>query len=411
MNITYYPVDPVIYTPLPGADPSYPGKPKNAATPVPITILDLVLHTRLNASETYDIPVSLDWLEGFFESFTEQDAVANLCARPYGALHQDFTSTFSKLLGVGLSLAIATKQENFTFFLPLRCCVGTQSRMYGGRHKWPLYIAHTIPHAWCFEKLSLPEYEEVLMPDLVLVDWDPADNPRFSVLEAKGKDKPIDTDAYFEYPKWKHQAENARLVAVRSLGAPATPPLVFRKILSVVAVRPKLKFQDGRKIQCRWFNERNDENVRIPNAWALEAIAIHYSYCVRKLGFYELSDAIDAALLRLEVPANLAAMAPSHPKLRGMRFPPRIPHDELVPFMTLETLKLIRMLVDRLAGPADEGADASVIAAARAHTHLDHTENLTKFRDGHISILPSGIGIAKIGRHWFMHIRWPQAVR
>jgi hypothetical protein len=392
MTINYYPVVSIPYQSLPGGVTSYPGKPSNAPVQLPIKALDLKLLSQLNIYETYEKPIGSDWLSRMIEAVVEAGSNGETCIKDYQTISPGWKGMFSQEFGTAVSLAIATHREQFVFFVPLRLCAYKKSLRYMGRDKWPLYISHEVPHRWRVAKLNSAAYKKILMPDYVLMDWDSAGNPRFSTLEAKGRDKPIDTDNYAEYVGWKHQSQNARLVAARA-GMQNAAPAFHRNILSVVAVRPKLSNVNDRKIQCRWFNHNNSENVNVPSRWAIELAALHYMFCLANLGFQYLSNALEVALVyglaveRTEVGVRPLASYP------GLRVRSTLRQAYTYAFLTEDTLGIVDLLIKYLSG-GGPSADV-VLAALRRHTTRNASEFFTGLEPSRVALLPSGVGLVR----------------
>ena len=122
---------------------------------------------------------------------------------------------------------------------------------------WPLAYWLAIPQTWRVQPTGAG-----MMPDYVIARQNGAGAFEFSTLESKGRDVPVDQNAYPEYAIMKTQSQNARIVVNPNLGAAAAaaagpPPVLTRRILSLVAIRPKTVQRETRALRCRWTNHRN----------------------------------------------------------------------------------------------------------------------------------------------------------
>lgn len=195
------------------------------------------------------------------------------------------------------------------------------------------------------------------MPDYVLarhngVNWE------FSTLESKGRDNPVHTANYAEYPKFKVQSMNAQLVP--AAGFVGAPPLFTAHFLGVTALRSHLVSSASRAVRTRWFNHRAPNiDAPVPDRWGIEFAAAHYSALLYRLGLEDLGNALGKTLV---LPPEFASVDSDVQALRDPDVPPqrfdlapilegtyvrrRSRGDFNSPILTDGTLKVLKVLAD-----------------------------------------------------------------
>ena len=140
------------------------------------------------------------------------------------------------------------------------------------------------------------------MPDYVIAKQNGAGAFEFCTLESKGRDVPVDQNAYPEYATMKAQSQNARIVVNPNLGAAAAaaagpPPVLTRRILSLVAIRPKTVQPETRALRCRWTNHRNPgADGTVSDGDGLRFVVASYAVMLHNIGFARLAEGIVTSL-------------------------------------------------------------------------------------------------------------------
>ena len=274
MKMIYYPVPPAGSTstslPLPAGGAWSKGTPPPKHL-VPMTPAKLALAVLKDIDPAGKIPLLRSGgLWSIFSSMYQWRLVGTsrvLVAQPnFASIPGNWLRMFSELVGAATSLAVAEQQELYPYCLSMQFCKKGAGPPHGlGTSAWPLAYTAAVQTSWFVEKLpsigGQPSAAE--MPDYVIARQVKGGQFEFATLESKARNLPIDSGTYTNYKKFKRQAQNA--VIVGNPGAPS-PPILTRKILSLVAVRPQLKRTESRALRCRWANSRVDDDVETPRA-------------------------------------------------------------------------------------------------------------------------------------------------
>lgn len=216
----------------------------------------------------------------------------------FASVPGNWLRTFSELVGAATSLAVADHVEGYPYCLSMQFCKdGAAPPQIGGTVAWPLAYTQAIQTSWHVDKLPAAAGAPAIadMPDYVIARQINGGAFEFATLESKARNEPVDTGTYGQFEKFKLQAENASIVA--KPGAPPAPVLA-RKVLSLVAVRPQMKKLRTRVLRCRWANHRVAEGDSAPVSdrdglrFVVASTAVH----LHNAGFRELADALARCL-------------------------------------------------------------------------------------------------------------------
>lgn len=319
MNIVYYPV------PVGAAVPSAlaGGVPWAAvinpwANTVALTTPDMAIALRKDIDPGGVIPFFLTaGLQQVFDVMYPTLAIAGndmLVANPnFAGVPGNWLSVFSQLIAAATSLAVADKVEGYPFCLSMQFCkIDAAAPGVGpAPAAWPLAYWLAIPQTWRVMPITVG-----MMPDYVIARQNGAGVFEFSTLEVKGRDAPVDQNAYPAYATMKAQSQNAVIVVNPNLGAAAAaavgpPPVLTRRILSLVAIRPKTRRPETRALRCRWTNHRNPgADGTVSDADGLRFVVASYAVTLHNIGFTRLAEGIATFFLtwstrakpRLEMP-------------------------------------------------------------------------------------------------------------
>lgn len=224
-----------------------------------------------------------------------------LTAHPqFGTIPGNWIRIFSELVGAATSLAIAEQEENYPYCLSMQFCKeGAEPPHIGGTSAWPLVYTAAIQSDWHVTKIPPAAGVSAVaeMPDYVIAKQLAGGFFQFATLESKARNIPVDTGTYSSYAKFKQQANNAVIAA--KPGAPP-PPVLSRKILSLIAVRPHLKRPDSRVLRCRWTNHRLGEGLEetsVSDRDGLRFVVSSTAVQLHNAGFRQFADALASCLL------------------------------------------------------------------------------------------------------------------
>lgn len=265
-----------------------------------MTTADMALALRKDIDPGGVIPFLLTaGLEQVFDVMYPTQAIAGvdrLVATPaFAGVPGNWLSVFSQLVAAATSLAVAEKVEGYPYCLSMQFCkvnvpvlgVGPASAA------WPLAYWLAIPQKWRVMRTGAG-----LMPDYVIAKQNGAGVFEFSTLEAKGRDLPVDSNSYPGYASMKAQSQNAVIVVNPNLSAAAAaavgpPPVLTRRILSLVAIRPKAVRSKTRALSCRWTNHRDPgADGTVSDADGLRFVVASYAVMLHNVGFARLAEGI-----------------------------------------------------------------------------------------------------------------------
>lgn len=304
MNIVYHPMPVGAAVPaLPGVAPWVP-MPFWATPKVAMTTDEMALALRKDIDPGGVIPFFFTaGLQQVFEAMYPTEAMGPdqmLVANPhFSGVPGNWLSVFSQMIAAATSLAIAEKFESYPFCLSMQFCKVDAAAPGVGPAPgvWPLAYWLAIPQTWRVEPTGAG-----MMPDYVIARQNGAGVFEFSTLESKGRDVAVDQNAYPEYVTMKEQSQNARIVVNPNLGAAAAaaagpPPVLTRRILSLVAIRPKTVQPQTRALRCRWTNHRNPAaDGTVSDADGLRFVVASYAVMLHNVGFASLAEGIAMAL-------------------------------------------------------------------------------------------------------------------
>ena len=293
---------------VPWATVPFPATPK-----VALTTSDMALALRKDIDPGGVIPFFLTaGLQQVFDVMYSTLAIAGLdmlVATPaFAGVPGNWLNVFSQMVAAATSLAVAEKVEGYPFCLSMQFCkVDAAAPGVGpAPAAWPLAYRLAIPQTW-----RVMPRGAGLMPDYVIAKQNGAGVFEFSALEAKGRDVPVDQNAYPGFATMKAQSQNAVIVVNPNLGAAAAaaagpPPVLTRRILSLVAIRPKTVGPETRALRCRWTNHRNPgADGTVSDADGLRFVVASYAVMLHNIGFARLAEGI-ATFFDLEHEGNAA---------------------------------------------------------------------------------------------------------
>lgn len=294
--------------------PPWVATPWGVVPPVPLNTAQMALALKKDIDPGGLIPFfNLGGLALLFASMYPSAPIGGqdmLIASPnFAAVPGNWLSVLSQLAAAATSLAVAEYIENYPYCLSMQFCkLGAVGPGPGPVPAWPAAYWASIPQAWRVAPVA-----PGLMPDYVIArQVGPAGQFEFSTMEAKGRGAAVDQATYPRYAAMKAQAQNANIVSNPDVAGGVPPPQLTRKILSLVAIRPKMIGDKTRALRCRWTNHRDPQALRtVSDAEGLRFVAASYAVMLQNSGFFRLADAI-AACIRLNV-AEIHAAPPSNP--------------------------------------------------------------------------------------------------
>ena len=244
MNLVYYPVlTSASGTTTPGAVPWAKVTNSTAAPIHPMDAAKLVLALAKDIDPCGALPLlTTGGLMQIFNSMYRSSSVGTnelLVADPkFASIPGNWIKIFSELVAAATSLAIAEHAEGYPFCLSMQFCkegVEVPPPLAPGVPSWPPAYMAALKNDWHVKASGASS----LMPDYVIAGQDDNGYFHFATLESKGRSASVETNYYPNFAAMKAQAQNADIVAKPS--SSTAPPSFERKILSLVAIRPKLK--------------------------------------------------------------------------------------------------------------------------------------------------------------------------
>lgn len=303
MNVVYYPV----LTPPPTAtlDAVPWTKVTHSAGPTqPMDAGRLALALAKDIDPCGAIPLlTTGGLQQIFDSMYRSSTVGTssllVADVNFAGVPGNWIKLFSELVAAATSLAIAEHVEGYPYCLSMQFCkegAAAPPALASGSPSWPAAYMAALTNEWHVKPSSAAPRSK-LMPDYLIARQDELGYFHFATLESKGRSASVEASHYPNFAAMKAQAQNARIVAKPR--STQIPPTLERKILSLVAIRPKLKKPASRALRCRWANHRPTDQPShpVPDSVGLRFAACSYAVQLHNTGFREVAHILAGCLI------------------------------------------------------------------------------------------------------------------
>jgi len=304
MNVVYYPVPtPPPNTTAPGAVPwtkvTHPAVPTQ-----PMDAGRLALALAKDIDPCGAIPLlTTGGVQQIFDSMYRSSTVGTskllVADAKFAGVPGNWIKLFSELVAAATSLAIAEHVEGYQYCLSMQFCkegAAVPPALASGSPSWPAAYVAALTNEW-HVKTSSAASQSKLMPDYLIARQDKFGYFHFATLESKGRSASVEASHYPNFAAMKAQAQNAEIVA--KSWSTKVPPTLERRILSLVAIRPKLKKPASRALRCRWANHRpvDQPSDPVPDSVGLRFAACSYAVQLHNTGFREVAHILADCLL------------------------------------------------------------------------------------------------------------------